>query len=75
MTKADMEHLRDLIAAMEKSTAKTDVRAHLEQNAEFHELIVKRSGNGKLLETYRRLRTPNRSGSANPYITKYNTNP
>ncbi|MDX2030498.1 MAG: GntR family transcriptional regulator [Blastocatellia bacterium] len=56
--KADIDQLRQLIAAMEKSTAKSDVRAHLEQNAEFHELIVLRSGNGKLLETYRRLRTP-----------------
>lgn len=58
ITKADAERLRELIAAMEKSTAPTDVRLHLEQNAEFHELIVKRSGNRKLLETYRRLRTP-----------------
>ena len=58
ITKADIEHLRALIAAMEKSTAKTDVRLHLEQNAEFHELIVKRSGNRKLFETWRRLRTP-----------------
>lgn len=58
ITKADLERLRALIVAMEKSTAKTDVLVHLEQNAEFHELIVKRSGNGKLLETYRRLRTP-----------------
>lgn len=58
ITKADTEHLRQLIAAMEKSTAKTDIRLHLEQNAEFHELIVKRSGNRKLFETWRRLRTP-----------------
>jgi GntR family transcriptional regulator, rspAB operon transcriptional repressor len=58
ITKADLERLRALIAAMETSTATTDVLVHLEQNAEFHELIVRRSGNGKLLETYRRLRTP-----------------
>jgi DNA-binding GntR family transcriptional regulator len=58
ITKADIEHLRKLISLMEKSTAVSDVRVHLEQNAEFHELIVKRSGNRKLLETYHRLRTP-----------------
>jgi DNA-binding GntR family transcriptional regulator len=58
VTKADIERLRQLIAAMEQSNAKTDVRLHLEQNAEFHELIVKRSGNRKLFETWRRLRTP-----------------
>lgn len=58
LAKADTERLRQLIAAMEKSTAKTDIRLHLEQNAEFHELIVKRSGNRKLYETWRRLRTP-----------------
>jgi DNA-binding GntR family transcriptional regulator len=58
ITKADIERLRQLIAAMEQSNAKTDVRLHLEQNAEFHELIVKRSGNRKLFETWRRLRTP-----------------
>ncbi len=58
ITKADLERLRELIAVMEKTTAKTDVFVHLEQNAEFHELIVKRSGNRKLFETWRRLRTP-----------------
>lgn len=58
LTKADLEKLRELIAAMEKSTTKTDVQLHLEQNAQFHELIVSRSGNSKLLETYHRLRTP-----------------
>lgn len=58
ITKADIERLRELIAAMEKSTAKTDVRTHLDQNAEFHELIIKRSGNRKLFETWQRLRTP-----------------
>jgi DNA-binding GntR family transcriptional regulator len=58
IAKADIERLRQLIAAMEQSNAKTDVRLHLEQNAEFHELIVKRSGNRKLFETWRRLRTP-----------------
>ncbi len=58
VTKADLEQLRSLVAAMEKSTAKTDVRLHLEQNAEFHELIVKRAGNRKLYDTWRRLRTP-----------------
>lgn len=58
ITKADLECLRELIAAMEKSTAKTDVLVHMEQNAAFHELIVKRSGNRKLFETWRRLRTP-----------------
>lgn len=58
ITKADLERLRQLVAAMEKSTAKTDVRVHLEQNAEFHELIVTRSGNRKLYETWQRLRAP-----------------
>ena len=58
ITKADIEHLRQLIAQMEQSTDKKDVRLHLEQNAEFHELIMSRSGNGKLFETWRRLRTP-----------------
>ena len=58
ITKADLERLRALIAKMEKSTAKDDVQQHLEQNAEFHGLIVQRSGNRKLLETYHRLRTP-----------------
>ena len=58
LTKADIKRLRQLIAAMEKSTAKTDVRLHLEQNAEFHTLILTSSGNRKLIETWRRLRTP-----------------
>ncbi|MBS1809749.1 MAG: GntR family transcriptional regulator [Acidobacteria bacterium] len=58
ITKADLERLRELIAAMEQSNAKTDVRLHLEQNAEFHALIVRRSGNRKLFETWRRLRAP-----------------
>jgi DNA-binding GntR family transcriptional regulator len=58
ITKADIERLRELIAAMEKSNTKKNVQLHLEQNAEFHGLIVQRSGNRKLLETYHRLRTP-----------------
>jgi len=58
ITEADIERLRQLMAAMEQSTAKADVRLHLEQNAEFHELIVTRSGNRKLYETWRRLRAP-----------------
>ncbi len=58
ITKADTEHLRQLIGAMDQSTAKTDVHVHLEQNAQFHELIVMRSGNRKLLAIYHRLRTP-----------------
>lgn len=58
ITKADIEQLHALIAAMEQSTDKNDVRLHLEQNAAFHELIVQRSGNRKLFETWRRLRTP-----------------
>ncbi len=58
ITKADTERLRQLIAAMERSTAKTDIRLHLEQNAEFHELIVNRSGNRKLMETWQRFRLP-----------------
>jgi len=58
ITKPDLERLRELIALMEKSTGKEDVRRHLDQNAEFHELIITRSGNRKLSETWRRLRTP-----------------
>jgi GntR family transcriptional regulator, rspAB operon transcriptional repressor len=58
ITKSDLEKLRELIAAMERSTTKTDIGLHLDQNTQFHELIVERSGNKKLLETYRRLRTP-----------------
>jgi GntR family transcriptional regulator, rspAB operon transcriptional repressor len=58
VTKADLERLRALIAAMEKSNTVRDVQLHLEQNAEFHGLIVQRSGNRRLLETYHRLRTP-----------------
>ncbi len=58
ITKADLERLRELIAAMEKSNTTKDVQLHLEQNAEFHGLIVQRSGNRKLLDTYHRLRTP-----------------
>jgi DNA-binding GntR family transcriptional regulator len=55
VTKADIEKLRGLIAAMEKST---DVARHLELNFEFHSLIVALSGNRKLAETYHRLRVP-----------------
>jgi DNA-binding GntR family transcriptional regulator len=55
VTKADLEKLRGLIAAMEKST---DVARHLELNFEFHGLIVALSDNRKLAETYRRLRVP-----------------
>jgi DNA-binding GntR family transcriptional regulator len=55
VTKADLEKLRGLIAAMEKST---DVARHLELNFEFHGLIVALSGNRKLAETYHRLRVP-----------------
>jgi DNA-binding GntR family transcriptional regulator len=55
VTKADLEKLRGLIAAMEKST---DVARHLELNFEFHGLIVALSGNRKLSETYHRLRVP-----------------
>lgn len=58
LTKADIEHLRALVAAMEKSNTTNDVQLHLDQNAEFHGLIVQRAGNRKLLETYHRLRTP-----------------
>ncbi|MEP7343204.1 MAG: GntR family transcriptional regulator [Acidobacteriota bacterium] len=58
ITKADIERLQELIAAMEQSTGKDDVRKHLDQNAQFHELILKLSGNRKLLETWHRLRTP-----------------
>lgn len=55
---ADLERLRELIALMDQSTGKGDVRLHLEQNAEFHELILTRSGNRKLVETWQRLRMP-----------------
>lgn len=58
ISKADVERLQELIAAMEKSTGKNDVRKHLDQNAQFHELILKLSGNRKLFETWQRLRTP-----------------
>jgi GntR family transcriptional regulator, rspAB operon transcriptional repressor len=58
VTKADIERLHELIAAMERSIGKNDVRKHLDQNAQFHELILRLSGNGKLLETWQRLRTP-----------------
>lgn len=58
ITKADIERLHELIAAMERSTGKQDVRKHLDQNAAFHELILRLSGNRKLLETWQRLRTP-----------------
>lgn len=58
ITKADIERLQELIALMERSTGKDDVRKHLDQNAEFHTLILQLSGNRKLLETWQRLRTP-----------------
>lgn len=55
VTKADLEKLRGLIAAMEKSTA---VAQHLELNFEFHGLLVELARNRKLSETYHRLRVP-----------------
>lgn len=55
VTKADLEKLRSLIAAMEKSIA---VAQHLELNFEFHGLLVELAGNRKLSETYHRLRVP-----------------
>ncbi|MFN0121108.1 MAG: GntR family transcriptional regulator [Blastocatellia bacterium] len=58
ITKADLENLRALIAGMEKTTARTEVGAHLAQNTDFHELIMKIAGNGRLLEIYRRVRIP-----------------
>lgn len=58
ITKTDIASLHELIAAMERSTGKHDVRKHLDQNAAFHELILRLSGNRKLLETWQRLRTP-----------------
>ncbi|MFN0109093.1 MAG: GntR family transcriptional regulator [Blastocatellia bacterium] len=58
ITKADIERLRQLVVLMETSTGKEDVRLHLEQNAEFHVLIINRSGNRKLFEMWQRLRTP-----------------
>lgn len=53
--KPDIARLRALIAAMEESK---EVERHLELNFEFHGLIVELSGNGKLAETYHRLRVP-----------------
>jgi DNA-binding GntR family transcriptional regulator len=43
---------------MEAAVAARDVHRHLEMNFEFHELIIRLSGNQKLLAVYRQLRTP-----------------
>ncbi len=55
VTKAEINKLRDLIAAMEASQ---DVGPHLELNFQFHGLIVELSDNRKLIEMYHRLRVP-----------------
>jgi len=58
VTKPDLARLQSYIAEMEAAVAARDVHCHLEMNFEFHELIIRLSGNQKLLAVYRQLRTP-----------------
>jgi DNA-binding GntR family transcriptional regulator len=58
VTKADLALLQGHIAEMEAAVEARDVHRHLERNFEFHELIIRLSGNLKLLAVYRQLRTP-----------------
>jgi DNA-binding GntR family transcriptional regulator len=58
VARSDIEQLRSLVTEMERSTQKSDVSRHLELNDKFHGLIVERSGNRRLIETYHRLRVP-----------------
>ncbi|HVO90044.1 MAG TPA: phosphonate utilization associated transcriptional regulator [Casimicrobiaceae bacterium] len=54
-TPAQVRELRQLQERMEKASARNDVDTYLDANVEFHDRMVEHTGNGKLLQIYRRL--------------------
>jgi DNA-binding GntR family transcriptional regulator len=55
ITDPQVVELNDLIAEMDMIIAKGDAAGYFSRNIGFHDRIVEMSGNGKLLEIYRRL--------------------
>jgi DNA-binding GntR family transcriptional regulator len=53
---ASLAHLAELIAAMREAAARSDQRAHVNADFEFHHTIVKASGNRMLEQAWQTLR-------------------
>ncbi len=51
----DLKALRALVERMDRAVARRDLDAYHSTNVEFHDLLVRCAGNGKLLASYRRL--------------------
>ena len=52
---AELRGLRALVERMDKAASRNELDAYHDANVEFHDTLVRLSGNGKLLLTYRRL--------------------
>ncbi|WP_317203615.1 phosphonate utilization associated transcriptional regulator [Janthinobacterium sp.] len=55
VTPAQLKEVRALLEKMDKAAAKNNVDAYSALNLEFHDLLLRQTGNQKLLSTYRRL--------------------
>ncbi|MFC3107682.1 phosphonate utilization associated transcriptional regulator [Undibacterium arcticum] len=55
ITPQQVKELRTLLDKMDKMVEKKNVDAYAALNLEFHDLLVRQTGNRKLLDTYRRL--------------------
>jgi len=54
-TSANIRELQALVARMDDAAARIDLDDYHRANVEFHDLLVRLTGNAKLLQTYRRL--------------------
>ncbi len=52
---SDLKALRALVERMDRAVARRDLDTYHATNVEFHDLLVRCAGNGKLLASYRRL--------------------
>ncbi len=52
---AEIERLRGLVSAMDKSAEVDDFRSFYPVNLEFHDVILELTGNGRLIKSYRAL--------------------
>ncbi|MFZ6690386.1 phosphonate utilization associated transcriptional regulator [Undibacterium sp. SXout20W] len=55
ITQTQLKELRSMVDKMEKLAEKKNVSSYSLLNLEFHDVLVKMTGNEKLLNTYRRL--------------------
>lgn len=55
ITEEQLAELRDMLSRMDEFVEKKDVDGYHKLNLEFHDSLVRMTGNQKLLDTYRRL--------------------